>query len=284
MRLLEHWSSVRPELRLRVQTAAVGVAALLFLTLGLGVWGTALVAVVLALLMMNEFLGMVLTLDDRQEKSQVFFGVIWLVHFFSFFVPRMEYELLLVSFLGLFAYFLLTAGRHAQSSASLEAHLREFVYGFFGLVYLGLLPLFLPLIRGLPDGRSWLFLFFLLNWVGDSAAYFVGLKKGKRKLYLEISPKKTWEGAWGGMLGGMLVTLIYKGIVFREMSWLFTLMGPVIVGTFAQLGDLCESFIKRAFERKDSGQLLPGHGGVLDRFDGLVVSAPVMYFCIRAIG
>ncbi len=275
---------MRPELKSRLKTGALGGAVLLGLTLGLGTWGTALVAVILALLMTNEFLSIVLSLDDRVEKRQVFLGVVWLVGFFSAIVPRMEYELLLTSFLGLFFYFLATASRHASAPELLERHLRELVYGLFGVLYVGFLPLFLPLIRDQAHGARWLLVFFLINWVGDSAAYFVGLRKGKTRLYPAISPKKTWEGAWGGMAGSFIVTLLFKLVAFPAMSWAFVFVGPVLVGTSAQLGDLCESLIKRAFQRKDSGHLLPGHGGVLDRFDGLVVSAPVMYLCIRTLG
>jgi len=214
----------------------------------------------------------------------VILGIVWLVGFFSAFGFRMEFELLLLVFIGLFFYFLFTAHRHSDSARELEAHLREGVYSFFGVFYLGFLPLFLPKIREQESGGHWLLVFFLINWVGDSAAYFVGRKKGKNKLYPQISPKKTWEGAWGGLAGSFLVTLLYKAVAFHGMSWAFLLVAPVVVGLTAQVGDLCESLIKRAFDRKDSGQILPGHGGFMDRFDGLVISAPFMYWCVRIFG
>ena len=99
-----------------------------------------------------------------------------------------------------------------------------------------------------------------------------------------MSPKKTWEGAYGGLAGAYLVTLLFKLTLLAEMSWLFLLIAPAVVGVMAQLGDLCESLVKRAFDRKDSGTVLPGHGGFMDRFDGLVISAPFMYLCIRLLG
>ncbi len=281
---ISSWSQMRPELRKRIQTAVLGGAVLLGVTLGLGVYGTALFAVALALAMTHEYLLMVLGMADRNQKRQVILGIVWLVGFFATILPHMEYELLLLSFIGLFFYFLFTANRHAASPVDLEHHLREGAYSFFGILYLGFLPQFLPLIRAQAHGGWWLLLFFLLNWVGDSAAYFVGLKYGKTKLYPAVSPKKTWEGAWGGLAGGYLVTLILKLVAFREMSWAFLLVGPGLVGATAQAGDLCESLVKRSFDKKDSGQLLPGHGGFMDRFDGLVISAPFMYFCIRLLG
>lgn len=283
-KVTQSWSGVRPELRKRIQTAVLGGAGLLGVTLGLGVYGTALFSIALALAMTHEYLGMVLSLPDRNQKRQVILGVVWLVGFFSTVLPRLEHELLLFAFIGLFFYFLFTANRHSSNSTDLERHVREGAYSFFGLFYLGFLPLFLPLIRSQDGGIWWLLLFFLLNWVGDSAAYFVGLKYGKNKLYPAVSPKKTWEGAWGGLAGGYGVTLLLKLTFFREMSWAFVLIGPAVVGATAQAGDLCESLIKRSFDKKDSGQLLPGHGGFMDRFDGLVISAPFMYFCIRLLG
>lgn len=278
------WNEIRPELKTRIKTGVIGAAVLLGVTLGFGSIGTSFVAITIALVMTHEFLGMVLSLPDRHEKRQIVLGVVWLVGFFSAFGMRMEFELLLLVFVGLFLYFLFTAYRHGATSQALESHLREAVYCFFGVFYLGFLPLFLPRIREQESGALWLLVFFLINWVGDSAAYFVGMKRGKSKLYPQISPKKTWEGAWGGLAGGFIVTLLFKAVAFRTMPWAFVIAGPVIVGAAAQAGDLCESFIKRAFDRKDSGQLLPGHGGFMDRFDGLVMSAPFMYFCVRTLG
>ena len=164
---------MKPELKKRVITAAVGGAILLAVTLGLGYYGTAFFAVALALFMTHEYLAMILQLSDRGEKRQVLMGVVWLVGFFSTFLPGLGFELLVIGFIGLFTYFLLTAGRHAGSPHQLELHLREAAYSFFGLVYLGFLPLYLPQIRDEDSGAAWLLLFFLINWVGDSAAYFV---------------------------------------------------------------------------------------------------------------
>jgi phosphatidate cytidylyltransferase len=275
---------MRPELKKRVVTAGIGGSILLGVTLGLGYYGTAFFAVALSLFMTHEYLAMVLQLPDRGEKRQVLMGVVWLVGFFSTFLPGLGFELLMLGFIGLFCYFLMTAGRHAGAADSLERHLREAAYSFFGLVYLGFLPLYLPQIRDEESGASWLLLFFLINWAGDSAAYFVGLKRGKRRLYPAVSPKKTWEGAYGGLAGAYLVTVLFKLTLLSEMSWVFVLLAPAVVGAMAQMGDLCESLVKRAFDRKDSGTVLPGHGGFMDRFDGLVISAPFMYLCIRLLG
>lgn len=272
---------MKPELKKRVITGAVGGALLLGMTLGLGEIGTAFFVIGLSLLMTHEFLEMVLSLPDRLDKRNVILGTVFLLGLASVILPGLQIGLLLMAFLGLFFYFLLTAYRHPEG---LENHLREGVYSIFGLLYLGVLPLYILLIRQEEVGGLWLLLFFLINWVGDSAAYFVGLKRGRQKLYPMISPKKTWEGAWGGLAGAYCVTLLYKLLVFREVSWLFVVVAPLLVGVSGQLGDLCESLIKRAFQKKDSGTILPGHGGFMDRFDGVVISAPFMYYCIRLLG
>ena len=127
-------------------------------------------------------------------------------------------------------------------------------------------------------------LFLFIVWAGDTGAYFAGKKFGKRKLYFAISPNKTIEGGIGGLAVSMFITLIFKLFFLQGMSWFLVFFVPLIVGITAQVGDLCESFLKRAFDKKDSGTILPGHGGFLDRFDGVVFSLPVMYACIRVLG
>lgn len=124
--------------------------------------------------------------------------------------------------------------------------------------------------------------YFLMLWSNDTGAYLLGRKFGKTKLFPRISPKKTWEGS----LGGALLTLITVGLI----SWLFDHydykvwlgMGLIII-LFGSWGDLVESLFKRSLKIKDSGNLLPGHGGVLDRFDGIFISAPFVYFFLRLI-
>lgn len=270
------------DLQKRVQTGVIGGALLLFLLIFGGRLGTAFLAVVLSLGMLYEFTEMTFSLSDKDEKRIVLLGSAWLIAFINFWIPRAEYELLLFSFIALFSYFLFSAERH--EGEALQSHFRELVYGFFGVFYLAFLPLFLILIQDAPHGTRWVVLFFLLNWVNDTAAYFVGKKYGKRRLYYRISPKKTIEGAYGGLGFSVVFALLYKLTVFWALPWAAVVLVPLLVGVCAQLGDLCESFLKRSHFTKDSGSLLPGHGGFLDRFDGIVFSLPVMYACTRIFG
>jgi phosphatidate cytidylyltransferase len=158
------------------------------------------------------------------------------------------------------------------------------MYSLFGLVYLCFIPLYIPKIYESAHGTEWVVLFLFIVFSGDTGAYFAGMKFGKHKLYPTISPKKTVEGAIGGIASGMLITLFSKLVFFKSLHWSSIVIFPLFVGSVAQVGDLCESFLKRSFDCKDSGSILPGHGGFLDRFDGVVFSIPVMYACIQLLG
>jgi phosphatidate cytidylyltransferase len=277
----EWYKSMNPELKKRILTGVGGGIGILVILAIAGHIGAALLAALLSIGMVYEFVEMTFTLPDKTEKRFVLMGTAWLVAFVNFWVPRAEYELLLIVFIGLFVYFLFTADRHAEI---LREHFTELVYALFGSLYVIFLPLFFPLIREYTNGFNWTILFLLIVWSGDTGAYFVGRKYGKKKLYPLISPKKTLEGAGGGLAAGFVITLLYKLIFFRAMSWGGVLITPIFVGIAAQVGDFCESFLKRAYDKKDSGHILPGHGGFLDRFDGIVFSLPVMYGCMRIFG
>ena len=113
----------------------------------------------------------------------------------------------------------------------------------------------------------------LLNWANDTAAYLFGSRIGKHLLLPRISPKKTWEGTLSG-IGVTLVSGVAAGFIFPELSPVNWLVISAIIGVFGSLGDLIESMFKRGVQMKDSGRLLPGHGGLLDRFDGFIFMLP----------
>lgn len=118
--------------------------------------------------------------------------------------------------------------------------------------------------------------FFLMLWANDTGAYLFGSKFGKTRLFERHSPKKSWEGFFGGVLTSLVVAYIVS-IYFIELPlWAWAGMA-ILISSFGTLGDLVESMLKRSLNAKDSGSLLPGHGGLLDRFDGLLLSAPVVY-------
>lgn len=162
----------------------------------------------------------------------------------------------------------------------------------FGLIYTGWSLTTLPLIAGQGNGPSLLLFLFLAVWSGDVAALYVGRSFGTHKL-TRISPNKTWEGAIASVVGSVLVTvvLLYVAALLsrRGLDWL-SYRGPidrtialaVLLNVAAQIGDLEESALKRGAGVKDSGTLLPGHGGVLDRVDALLLAAPVLWYALLA--
>ena len=157
---------------------------------------------------------------------------------------------------------------------------RDLATVMLGWVYVPLLLLHVGLLRGLAEGRLWVFLVLVLVMLSDSAAYFVGRSFGRNKLYEAISPKKTIEGSLGGLAGGVLGLLLYKYLVFPELRLLDVVLLGVCVGAFSQIGDLFESMLKRSFNVKDSGTLIPGHGGLLDRLDSLLFAFPLTYYYV----
>lgn len=150
--------------------------------------------------------------------------------------------------------------------------------GIFATMYLSLL-LYIYLISVLPDGRYWIYLLLLGTWASDTFAYFTGRALGKHKITPVLSPKKTWEGAIGGIIGTIITVYVYNLLVLPVELGVILLLG-FFISISSQLGDLVESTLKRQAGIKDSGNLIPGHGGVLDRFDSMLLSAPLVYYII----
>ena len=146
-----------------------------------------------------------------------------------------------------------------------------------GIVYIPLLLSFLVSIRRGPDGMIWIFLLLAVIFAGDISAYYVGSYLGRHKLSPTISPGKTIEGAIGGLAGNILAGSIGKFFFLPSLPWGFAILFFLSVGLAGQVGDLFESEFKRSSQIKDSGGLLPGHGGFLDRIDALLFASPVAY-------
>lgn len=163
-----------------------------------------------------------------------------------------------------------------------ESSVRDLAFELLGFIYINFLFGFLYSIVSWPHtGRLYLILLFLIVFVGDTAAYFGGMKFGKRKLASHISPKKTVEGAIAAVLASTLVTIVWAKWIYTEVMepdlyWKLILLG-CLMSILAQSGDLFESVLKRSQMQKDSGTFLPGHGGILDRVDGLAFTSPIFY-------
>ncbi len=154
----------------------------------------------------------------------------------------------------------------------------------FGALYVGLLPAFLLKTRGLPFGREAVIISYAVVFLCDTGAYAFGLLLGRHRLAPQVSPKKTWEGAVAGLIVAVVSAIGLSLWFGRFLSLWGAVSLGVAVGLLGQLGDLFESALKRAAGVKDSSRLIPGHGGVLDRFDNLHFVAPVLYLLFVAFG
>jgi len=148
----------------------------------------------------------------------------------------------------------------------------------FGTVYIAMFLSCTVLTRGGHDGTVWTFLLLTAVFSGDTGSYYIGTYLGKHPLCPSASPKKTMEGALGGLAATACVCLTLKFFFLAHLSWSVCLILSLLVGVSAQIGDLFESVLKRTSNIKDSGTILPGHGGFLDRIDGILFAAPVVYF------
>lgn len=159
----------------------------------------------------------------------------------------------------------------------------QILAAFFGVFYVAVMLSYVYQTRMLEQGIYIVWLIFLCSWGCDTCAYCVGMLIGKHKMTPKLSPKKSVEGAVGGVVGSMLLTLLYTGI-FRETMQIGIkeiLLLALISGVGAlisMVGDLTASAIKRNYEMKDYGNLIPGHGGILDRFDSVIFTAPMIYY------
>lgn len=151
---------------------------------------------------------------------------------------------------------------------------------FGGAVYVGWLLSHLIFVQKLPEGFHFVVLLLVATWSTDTAAYFVGMNLGRRKLAPVLSPKKTVEGAAGGVAGSILAALLVGLLAPRMAVYHYVILG-LLVGIIGQVGDLFESALKRMAGIKDSGAIIPGHGGVLDRFDSLLFTGPAVYYYVR---
>jgi len=206
----------------------------------------------------------------------------------SQFLP-LEGPLPLLSFLGLslLTYLAFYDARHGRLKYTLPVAAE----GFFGLIYIGYPLMLVPMFFAKENGKTLLVFLMLVVWTGDIAALYIGKAVGRHKLAPALSPNKTWEGSAASLAGSVLIAAGLAGLCnliaargttilhISEPLWQ-TLLLAAVVNVAAQIGDLVESAIKRGVGVKDSGAMLPGHGGILDRIDALLVAAPVLWYLL----
>jgi phosphatidate cytidylyltransferase len=154
----------------------------------------------------------------------------------------------------------------------------------FQFIYVGVFFAHIILVRKLESGAFIMWFIFVTAWLSDTMAYAVGLKFGRNKLLPTVSPKKTVEGAIGGLAGSLIFNLIYALIVGTgldlNVNYFAVVILAILAGVVSQFGDLAASTIKREYNIKDYSNLLPGHGGILDRFDSVLFVAPIVYYFV----
>ena len=159
---------------------------------------------------------------------------------------------------------------------------------FFGLFYVAVMLSYIYQTRMIKNGAYIVWLIILCSWGCDTCAYCIGVLFGKHKMAPVLSPKKSVEGAIGGVLGTAILTILYAnifrntmGIENREIVIMAVI--SMVCALISMVGDLTASAIKRNYEIKDYGKLIPGHGGILDRFDSVIITAPIIYFLATTV-
>ncbi len=234
-------------------------------------WFTILVAI-WGLLAVLEFYKLV---NTSKVPPLTYFGLIWTLLFIL--SPHVNdpsvTPLLLTSAVVLSLIWLL---RHPRK----EGAFIGWAWTMAGILYIGWLMSYFVALRGLDNGRDWVLLALFTTFGSDTAAFFVGRTLGKHYLAPYISPGKTWEGAIAGVIGSIIVSLSLVILLGLPLDYGWAILLGLLVSVFGQLGDLVESLLKRNLGVKDSGKLIPGHGGFLDRIDSIAFTGIVVYYYV----
>lgn len=267
----------------RILTAIIGIPIAIYV-INYGQWLFAMAVTLLALVAWHEFFKMMQVKNINVQYAIGFAGIglimccAWL--------GNMQ-EMLAVILLVIAASMAKTVVSHASFG------INEAAFTILGALYISLPFSHLILLRftdqydfiltafgELSIGAAYLWLAFIGTWASDTLAYFVGSMLGRNKLCPAVSPGKTYEGAAGGLIGSVVGVMAIGSITPVPLTHLLVI--GLLVGIVAPLGDLVESALKRFSGVKDSGNILPGHGGVLDRFDAIMFSVPIVYYYINA--
>lgn len=264
-RLRARLGPVDGNLSSRVGTAVVAVPLLAWLIGWSPPWLFATVLFAVTVAALREYFAMAFPQRWKDQCAGVLFGIALSAAVFcnGKFDVSTWFGLL---FLTVFSLYLFSAGE-------LTERLQRLLLTLLGGIYAGFLfPQLVVLFRH-SQGRAWVFWVFSVVMFGDTAGYFVGRGYGVRKLAPQISPGKTVAGAWGYLGGAIVAGLAGAALLFDQVNWFEVGLLSLALGILGQLGDLFESWMKRVFAVKDSGQLLPGHGGLLDRLDSVIFPA-----------
>ncbi len=255
----------------RVITALLAVP-LLSLLVWLGNPWFALLVAIGALLAAWEFYRLA---EPSGEQPLRIFGLIWILllvanaHFDSRFTAPLLTSAVLFSLIGI-----VFLPRKQKAFAG-------WAWTLAGILYIGWMLSHYISLRELSDGRGWVFLALFSTFAGDTFAFLIGRAAGRHLLAPTISPKKTWEGAIAGFVATIATALIISVFFKLPLSYAHIIFLGSLIGISGQLGDLAESLLKRNAGAKDSGNLIPGHGGILDRIDSVIFTGVIVYYYVK---
>ena len=277
----------RTNLNKRVQTGAYFVLAMLFGVFGGQYTYSLLFAAILGLCLW-EFLSMLLPAESFQDKVRFYVAMtLGLTPFIISsltlmrWLPGFSLDLLFIGILTCVFFLLFSLELFGSSPTPFQ----NIGYIFLALLYLGI-PLTLLNYIAFQSGHyspKMVISMLLLTWFNDTAAYALGSRYGKRPFFPRISPNKTWAGAFGGLFFALALSVILYLVIGGLNLWQWLLFA-ILSSFFGNVGDLFESMLKRSVNVKDSGNLLPGHGGFLDRFDAFIFALPFLFLYLMLIG
>ena len=257
-------------LKTRILSALILAPIFLFIVYTGGIY-LDLLGIAMAMIMLYEFYSMTLGSNDLMLKITGYFsGLTVMISIYGWINIQLVLLLLPLAISSLLFVWLLTPEPIESAANRLSFVITSTLYP------VGLMAFF-PLLRDMEHGLELSFIVLFVTWSADSCAYFVGRAFGKTKLAPLISPNKTVAGAVGGVTGAIVMALLLSTVFKLDYTIIAVIFLGLFISIFSILGDLVESLIKRSTKVKDSSNLIPGHGGLLDRFDAVLLSAPLVY-------
>ncbi len=270
--------SIFQSLGTRLIVAAVWITVCLVVLLVLPVWATGILETIAAFFMAKELVCNTGLVKNKAVQALCIVQAMlipWAIYYESDI-----FMFILMMFVFVFILFF------AEIASKQKIGTNGIFAAFFGAYVFPILISLLVPILNLSNGRNLVLIPFISAWCADAGAYFIGSKFGKHKFAPSISPKKSVEGAFGAVAGGILGMLIYGLILYlckTDVPWIAFIVIGLLGSFFGLLGDLFLSYIKRDCKIKDFGNFLPGHGGVLDRFDSVLFVVPVCYYLFKVL-
>ena len=268
-------------------TRTITAALFVIIVVGSAIWNFWAFAAVFGVFVIFgiwEFYNM---MGRKNIKPQKFFGVIIGLSLYAVSILNIkEIDSKYSDILSLLMFFFCGLVFFIELYRKSETPFQNIAFTFLGIIYITIPFIILVSFNKYAEGSCSIFtfpvLYFFMLWANDTFAYLTGMQFGKHKLFERISPKKTWEGAIGGLIFTLILAFVFS-VYFKFLNlpeWLGLAAIIVVFGTY---GDLAESMLKRSMDCKDSGKFFPGHGGILDRFDSVLLSAPFVFVYLRIL-